>query len=359
MIVVAVFFLFLIDYLITIIFKRLHPKLVASHRIWDDALLIGLYNPLKIAAWVFGLSLILPVFGKIFGIAYAKFHFIDLFRRVGVILLFLWFFIIFIKQLERNLYAISLSSQKKIDKTSVTAIAQILRLSAIAIVILILMQIFGIPVSGILALGGASGIIIGFAAKDMFANFFGGLMIFLDRPFAIGDLIRSPDKEIEGIVEYIGWRLTRIRTLDRRPLFVPNGLFANISIENGSRMYNRRIKTIIGLRYEDGFKLAKILQDVELMIKKHPDIDANQIYFVRLVNFGHSALEFMVYAFTKTIKLVEFHKVQHDVFLKILKIIDKHGAQCAYPVTTVHFADNAKVALDKAILKGVKKDFEF
>jgi len=206
---------------------------------------------------------------------------------------------------------------------------------------LILMQASGVPVSGILAFGGASGIGLGFAAKDLLANFFGGLMIFLDRPFAIGDWVRSPDKEIEGIVEYIGWRLTRIRTFDKRPLFVPNGIFANISVENPSRMQNRRIKTVIGLRYEDSFKVAAILKDVEEMLKNHPDIDASKTLFVNLTNFGHFSLEFLVYTFTKTTKWVPFQRIRQDIFLKIIEIIKKHDAQCAYPTTTVHLAQKA------------------
>ena len=73
-------------------------------------------------------------------------------------------------------------------------------------------------------------IAIGFAAKDLLSNFFGGLFIYLDRPFAVGDWIRSPDREIEGTVEQIGWRVTRIRTFDKRPLYIPNSVFSQISV---------------------------------------------------------------------------------------------------------------------------------
>ena len=113
------------------------------------------------------------------------------------------------------------------------------------------MQLFDYSVSGLLAFGGIGGIAVGFAAKDLLANFFGGLMIYLDRPFSVGDWIRSPDKEIEGTVEDIGWRLTRIRTFDKRPLYIPNSIFASISVENPSRMSNRRIYEKIGIRYDD------------------------------------------------------------------------------------------------------------
>ena len=183
------------------------------------------------------------------------------------------------------------------------------------------------------------GLAVGFAAKDMLANFFGGLMIYLDRPFSVGDWIKSPDKEIEGTVEHIGWRLTRIRTFDKRPLFVPNGMFSTISVENPSRMTNRRIKAIINLRYDDANKIAIILKDIENMLGKHPAIDTEQTLMVNLVECASWSLNFMLYAFTKTTKWAEFQAVRQDVFIKVLEIVDSHGAECAFPTSTVHIPD--------------------
>ena len=142
--------------------------------------------------------------------------------------------------------------------------------------LLIAMQLLGYSVSGLLAFGGIGGIAVGFAAKDLLANFFGGLMIYLDRPFSVGDWIRSPDKEIEGTVEDVGWRLTRIRTFDKRPLYIPNSVFASISVENPSRMTNRRIYETVGIRYCDMDSMNNIVQQVTQMLKDHDAIDNNQ-----------------------------------------------------------------------------------
>ena len=158
-----------------------------------------------------------------------------------------------------------------------------------------------------------------------------------NRPFKVGDWIRSPDKPIEGTVEYIGWRVTRIRTFDKRPLYVPNGSFLTISVENPSRMTNRRIKTNVGIRYQDAEKMDTIVDDVKSMLMKHPEIDTNQTLIVNMVEFGASSLNFMVYTFTKTTNWVKFQEVQHDVFLKILAIIDSHDAECAFPTQTLYF----------------------
>lgn len=335
----SLIFIVILSYVLMKVYKKLHPKFVRSKRFWDDALIRALYSPLQLAIWFNGAAFILRIATQ--NIKF--FDWIESFRKIGLVLIFLWFFIRFIRQLEKNLFKISLSPKGKIDKTSLRAISQLLRLATIIVAALILLQTFGIPISGIVAFGGFSGIALGFAAKDMLGNFFGGLMIFLDRPFVIGDWIRSPDKEIEGTVEQIGWRLTLIRTFDKRPLYVPNGVFSNISLENASRMQNRRIKTTLGLRYDDAFKLAPLLQDVEKMLKNHPEIDQTKTCFVNLIKFGHFSLEILVYTFTKTTKWVLFQQIQQDVFLKIIEIIKNHGAECAFPTSTIHIPDNLKI----------------
>ena len=131
-----------------------------------------------------------------------------------------------------------------------------------------LLQAFGFSISGVLALGGVGGIAIGFAARSLLANFFGALMIFLDRPFSVGDWIRSPDRDLEGTVESIGWRVTQIRTFDQRPLYVPNSVFTEVSVENPSRMNNRRITRPLVFVTSDLSQMPGIVDDVNNMLVK-------------------------------------------------------------------------------------------
>jgi MscS family membrane protein len=137
-------------------------------------------------------------------------------------------------------------------------------------------------------------------------------------------------------VEEIGWRLTRIRRFDKRPIYVPNSVFTNIAVVNASRMTNRRIKCTVGIRYDDIGKLQAIVDDIENMLKNHPEIDPRQTTFVSFVEFGPSACDILVYTFTRTTQWVPFQKIQQDVLLKIAQIIEAHGAQIAYPTRTVH-----------------------
>ena len=163
-----------------------------------------------------------------------------------------------------------------LDRSTIEAMAKVVYLVIVIIAAIVILQTLGFSVSGILAFGGIGGMAVGFAAKDMLSNFFGSLMIYRDRPFSIGDWICSPDREIEGTVEYIGWRLTRIRTFDLRPMYIPNSIFANIVVENPSRMQHRRIYETIGIRYDDIAQMDAIVADVRTMLTENRDINEKQ-----------------------------------------------------------------------------------
>jgi MscS family membrane protein len=218
----------------------------------------------------------------------------------------------------------------------------LLRVSVVITGALVILQTFGISISGVLAFGGIGGIAVGFAAKDLLANFFGGLMIFMDKPFTIGDWVRSPDRNIEGTVEDIGWRLTKIRTFDKRPLYIPNSMFNTIVVENPSRMTNRRIYETIGLRYCDAAKMKAVVADVKAMLENHEEIDTGQTLIVNFNAMADSSLDFFVYTFTRTTEWVKYHAVKQDVLLRIIDIIHDHNADIAFPTRTLDGLDGQK-----------------
>jgi len=221
------------------------------------------------------------------------------------------------------------------DKTTVEAMGKLVKAAVIITSILALMQHFGFSISGVLAFGGVGGIAIGFAAKDLLSNFFGGLMIYMDRQFSVGDWIRSPDKEIEGTVEYIGWRITRIRTFDMRPLYVPNATFTSISVENPSRMHNRRFYETFGLRYQDQDKVQAITLAVKEMLLAHTAIDTQQTLMVNVNTFNAHSVDFFVYTFTKTTNWAEFHGIKQELLGLIGDIVAQHNADFAFPTQTI------------------------
>lgn len=299
------------------------------------ATLYAMKGPLACLIWLLGVTLAADIAdGQ--AVTFSLLNYTALFRKLGILIILTWFVLNILKQAERAYITYKEDKNQLVDKTLVHALVQLLSVSTIITAILIIMQIFNIPISGLLAFGGIGGAGVAFAAKDLLANFFGSLVIYLDRPFKVGDWISSPDKNIEGTVEHIGWRVTRIRTFDMRPLYVPNGVFLTISVENPSRMKNRRIKTLVGLRYDDAEKMADIVQAVESMLRAHDAIDKSRTLFVNFTEFGASSLNFLVYTFTKTTNWVKFQQIQQDVFLKIIKIVEEHGAECAFPTQTVH-----------------------
>lgn len=312
-----------------------------TETVWDDAFVSTASGPILVAMWVVGAGFMLRVLQRQIEedfIAEAL-----ALRDVLLIICVAWFLTRFIGKVCRNVIAARAARGEVVDHTTVDALGKLTRLITIIVMLLMIAQTLGFKITGLLALGGVGGIAVGFAAKDLLANFFGGLTIYLDRPFAVGDWIRSPDKSLEGTVEYISWRHTRIRGFNKNPIYVPNSVFTNILVENPSRMSHRRLKETIGLRYDDFALVAPIVNDIKAMLLAHPDIDPQQTLIVNFNQFGPSSLDLMIYTFTKTTVWVTFHEVKQDILLKIGQIIAGHGAQIAFPTQTLHLRGNAAV----------------
>ena len=334
---VIVFLTLLVNFIQKRLLGRLVRKLETTRNLWDEAVIMSLQKPLTALIWIVGLAFAIQVIQE--AEQAEIFAAVRPIRDVGVIAMLAWFLVRFIKRAEQNIVKSKEEKGEDYDRATLDALAKLLRLSVIITAVLVALQTLGFSVSGVLAFGGIGGIAVGFAAKDLLANFFGGLMIYLDRPFTLGDWIRSPDRDIEGTVEKIGWRLTMIRTFDSRPLYIPNAIFTTMAVQNPSRMQNRRIYETIGVRYDDAAKMAGIVSDVTAMLKAHPDIDTNKTLMVNFNAFAASSLDFFVYCMTKTTVWAEYHAVKQDVLLKILEIIDGYGAEVAFPTSTVHIPE--------------------
>ncbi|MEQ4676308.1 mechanosensitive ion channel family protein [Providencia vermicola] len=230
--------------------------------------------------------------------------------------------------------------KKGSDPTSARIVARVFKTTVFVVMVLLFGEHFGMSLSGLMAFGGIGGIAIGMAGKDILSNFFSGLMLYFDRPFNIGDWVSSPDRNIEGTVVEIGWRITKIITFDHRPLYIPNSVFSSISVENPGRMTNRRIKTELGLRYEDSDKIGAIVDDIRTMLQQDENIDTSQTLLVYFDAFADSSLNIMVYCFTKTTVWAEWLAAQQDVYLKIIEIVKRHGADFAFPSQTLYVEKN-------------------
>ena len=322
--------------------RRIEKIAARTATVWDDALIKATRKPLTLVLWVTGATYAIQIVHQHLG---TPVHDVVLpARNTLVIIALAWFLLRLIRHASHNALARSAAMETGMDYTTVDALSKLGRFSVVVLAALVILQTLGFSISGVLAFGGIGGIAVGFAAKDMLANFFGGLTIYLDRPFTVGEWIRSPDHQIEGTVEYIGWRHTRVRAFNKNPIYVPNALFTTIVVENPTRMTNRRIKETIGIRYADLDKMAPIVADVKAMLQSHPEIDSGATLIVNFNQFAASSLDFFIYTFTKTVEWVHYHEVKQDVLLKIAAIIQTHGAEIAFPTRTVHLESAAEEA---------------
>lgn len=313
-----------------------HAEKVAARteNVWDDSLVEAARRPLPVLIWLTGISFVLHLVHRQTGEQLLEY--LGPARNIGVVICTAWFLFKLIRELADNVVTAGSRTGNEVDRSTVDALSKISRIVVVVVTVLAVMQTLGFSISGLLAFGGMGGIAVGFAAKDLLANFFGGLMIHLDRPFNVGETVRSPDKQIEGKVEHIGWRQTRIRSTNMTLIYVPNALFTANVVENPSRMSHRRIRETIGLRYDDLAKLNAIVEDVKAMLKNHPEIDDNQETVVAFDQFADSSLNLILQAFCRTTKLAPFHAVKQEILLKVSGIIASHGAEIAFPTRTLY-----------------------
>ncbi|MBV7300919.1 mechanosensitive ion channel family protein [Enterovibrio paralichthyis] len=313
-----------------VVFRQLLAVSKKTRTHWDTIVLHSISTPISVFIWLwptsFSIGSLLELTAKVGS------DWMNASRRMLVMALVLWVVLRLVNAVEEYL----LQSDSR-DQTTVSAIGHVMRLSLAVIGVLTLLQEFGISLTGLLTFGGVGGLIVGLAAKDLLSNFFGGLMIYFDRPFSVGDWISSPDRNIEGTVERIGMRMTMIRTFESRPLYVPNSVFSSIVVQNPSRMQHRRIRETIGIRYKDADKMAVIVDEVKTMLQNHPDIEQNATLMVNFDAFAGSSLEFFIYTFTKTVNWARYHEVKQDVMLKIIEIVQRNGADFAFPTRTIAF----------------------
>ena len=321
-------------YAIYRVVRRLTTAADRTDTRWDDVVLYAIFPPIQWVMWVVLGLLSISLFPSLDGIREATMRLSD----TALLILFGWLAHRLSRGIEEELLGEHRGVLESSDRATISAVARLSRIVLWVIAGIMILQSVGVSVSGLLAFGGVGGIAVGFAARDLLANFLGGLSIFLDRPFAVGDWIRSPDREIEGTVEDVGWRVTRIRTFDQRPLYVPNSVFSTVAIENPSRMLNRRIYETVGIRYDDVGAMGEIVADVKAMLNQHEDIDKNKTLMVNFVSLGASSLDFFIYCFTETTDWATYHGVKQDVLLKVMDIIERHNAEVAFPTRSVLLA---------------------
>lgn len=215
----------------------------------------------------------------------------------------------------------------KMDKTFVQIMYNFINTILVCFFIIFFLQRVGVSVSGILAVGGISALVTGLSAKELLSNLFGGAALLLDKPFRVGDWIKSPDKSIEGVVEEIGLNRTLIRTFEKKALYVPNSLFTTICIENASKIKYRSLHIKIGLKYSEIESIKKISEEIEDLLKNHPLVNKKMPIFVSFDEFENEKFNLSAYAFTDKVQWTQFKKAKHDLIINAFEIAKKYKVE--------------------------------
>ncbi len=209
------------------------------------------------------------------------------------------------------------------------------KLSVIFIAIVAILEVWGINVSAFIASLGLGGLAFALAAKDTASNLFGGLTLLADKSLKMGDWIEVSN--VEGVVETIGLRTTKIRTFEKSLITVPNQILANQPVENYSRRGIRRIKFRVGLTYDTSSEIIQnIVTQITTMLQNHPKIAQDATMLVRFDKFEDSSLSIFVYTFTSTANWAKYLEIKEDVNLKVMEIVEQNNAQFAFPSQSIY-----------------------
>ena len=205
-----------------------------------------------------------------------------------------------------------------------------------ALAVIIIVQQLGYDINGFIAGLGLGGLAVALAAKDALANIFAGIVIIADKPFSVGDWIATP--EVEGTVEQVSFRSTKIRTFAQALVTVPNAVLAGEAVTNWSRMGKRRVNFDLKVAlFTPREKLERTVRRMREMLRAEPSVHPETI-LVHWESFGESSLEITLYFFTKTTVYGEYLTVKEAINFKIKEILEEEGVELALPARGIHFS---------------------
>lgn len=304
---------------------------------FDDLLLASVRRPLELLVLIGGLFIAIQVLQ----LPTRPFNF----QQAGTALIktmvtfdIAWILFNAVAILERSIAGWAQHTGSPLDEHLLPFIRKIIRAFILVLAVVLVIQNLGYSISGLLASLGIGGLAVALAAKETLSNVFGSIMILLDRPFRVGDWIKTDN--IEGTVEEIGFRSTRIRTFAKTLITVPNNIIATTSLNNFSRMPKRRIKMTVGVTYASTpEQMRAAVRTIRSMLEQHPAINQD-FMLVNFTDFSPSSLDILIYCFTTTTNWEEYLNAREDVCLKIMDIIAELGMEMAFPSQSVYLHQN-------------------
>lgn len=299
---------------------------------WDDAVLARLGGPITLAC-TFGVGLVATPALLLAARAEAS---LTTWLRTGVLVAFFWALSRAVEVVVAQLLASPWSSARPNSRALLPLSGRITRVAIAVVGAVAVVSSFGYPVASILAGLGIGGLAVALAAQKTFENLFGAFAVGLDQPFREGDFVKVDD--FVGTIETVGLRSTRIRTLDRTIITLPNGQLAEKRIESYAARDRIRFAAKLGLEYgTTSIQVRVVLEKAAALLKAHPKAWPQDVQ-TRFVGLGPSSLDLEVVGYVSVTDFDEFSAVRTELLLGLMAIVEEAGARFAFPTSTVHVA---------------------
>ena len=329
LLVLSTILFFILNKIIFFMLRAMEKYLVRfAHNSLNESLL-KLSRPIGLLLVFYGVEKYLPILQ--FNIDVNSFLLKGV--HVGQVVLWIYVFLQVVHLLMDIYSSYSEKTESKLDDQLVPILKKLLRGLVLFVGVLKLLTIFGADVTTVIAGASIGGLAVALASQDTVKNLIGTFMIFLDKPFQIGDWISGGG--LEGTVEEVGFRSSRIRAADTSIFTIPNSKLSEIVINNlGLRLY-RRYKTVLGIRYDTPPELIEaFVKGVRVLIDAHPDTRSDA-YNVEFTGFGDSALEILLNVYFKSPGWDYEQSSKHTLHIAIVKLAKELGVDFAFPSQTV------------------------
>ena len=325
--VLFIFLLFrrLFTYLTVGVLQKLAQR---TENYYDDRIISGLKSPVRFAFVIIGLHLF-------FALIFWEPETVKKILNSLIVFDIFWAIIAVAQALRGVFHATTAKFNSDLSQEMGDFILKIVKILLGGFGLASILQVWGINVTALVASLGLGGLAFALAAKDTASNLFGSFALLADKAIRIGEWIKVGD--VEGVVESIGMRTTKIRSFQKSLITVPNQIIANTPIENFSRRGIRRIKMNVGLTYNTTqVQITTIVNEIKEMLLTHEGISDKDTLLVNFDSFGDSALNIFIYTFTATANWGRYLDIREDVHLKIMQIVEKNGSSFAFPSQSIY-----------------------
>lgn len=310
---------------------------------WREKLDHIAYLPLSILIWVVGAVYVVDIVGPRLGFSTAIVY-LNTLRKAAVVACLAWLFFRWKNEFQRS---VLLTKTKKVDAGIVQVVGRLSTISILILAGLVILQIFDVNIAPLLAFGSIGAASIGFAGKDVIANFCSGIMLNITRPFIVGDQILLPEKNLEGFIEEIGWFRTSIRDKEKRAVYLPNNFFSTQLVINISRMTHRHLKQKIRIPFKNIDAIENLTGRIKEILNLHHRIDSSLPIHAHLYLFGDSFAEIEIEAYCIEISQDGFYKIEQEILLLIYRELEKSGVELAVPEVRLRNSGSALFELQQ------------